>query len=146
MIYKTQPDNFNPKFEVVSCYIEHDGDILILHRQDHKPEGNTWGLPAGKIDADENELDAMVREVGEETGINIEPEELEYLEKLYVVYPDYQFIFHMFKIVLEEKPVIKISDCEHKAYQWLKPADILKLDLIPDFDECLKISYAKLLK
>ena len=141
MFYKTEPANFISRFEVVSCYIENDGEILILHRQDHKPEGNTWGLPAGKIDAGENELDAMVREIGEETGLKVEPEEFEYLEKLYVVYPTYQFIFHMFKVTLEEKPVIKISDGEHKAYKWLKPEEVLKLDLIPDFDECLKISY-----
>jgi 8-oxo-dGTP pyrophosphatase MutT (NUDIX family) len=141
MIYKTEPANFTSRFEVVSCYLEHNGDILILHRQDYKPEGNTWGLPAGKIDTGENELEAMVREIGEETGLSVEPKELEYLEKLYVVYPSYQFIFHMFKVTLDEKPVIKISDGEHKAYKWSKPEDILKLDLIPDLDECLKISY-----
>ena len=141
MIYKTEPANFNSRFEVVSCYLENDGEILILHRQDHKPEGNTWGLPAGKIDAGENEFDAVTREILEETGLEIELGDLEYLEKLYVVYPTYQFIFHMFKVTLEEKPVIKISDGEHKAYKWLKPEEVLKLDLIPDFDECLKISY-----
>jgi 8-oxo-dGTP pyrophosphatase MutT (NUDIX family) len=141
MIYKTEPDNFISRFEVVSCYLEHDGEILILHRHDHKPEGNTWGLPAGKIDKDENEFDAVTREIFEETGLEIDPGELEYLEKLYVVYPTYQFIFHMFKLPLEERPRIKISDSEHKEYKWAKPEDVLKLDLIPDFDECLKISY-----
>lgn len=141
MIYKHEPENFVAKFEVVSCYLEHEGEILILHRQDYKPEGNTWGLPAGKIDKDENELDAMVREISEETGLEVEPGDLEYLEKLFVVYPTYQFIFHMFKLSLEERPRIKISDSEHKEYRWATPADILKLDLIPDFDECLKVSY-----
>lgn len=141
MIYKTEPANFSSRFEVVSCYIEHDGEILILHRQDHKPEGNTWGLPAGKIDEGENEFDAVTREVLEETGLEIEPGDLEYLEKLYVVYPTYQFIFHMFKLPLKERPRIKINDSEHKECQWVKPVDVLKLDLIPDFDECLKIYY-----
>jgi len=141
MIYKTEPANFVSRFEVVSCYVEHDGEILILHRQDHKPEGNTWGLPAGKVDEGENELEAMVREIGEETGLMIEPDTLEYLEKLYVVYPTYQFIFHMFKLLVAEKPEVKIREAEHKTYQWATPEEILKLDLIPDFDECLKISY-----
>jgi len=141
MIYKTEPENFIPRFEVVSCYLEHKGEVLILHRQDHKPEGNTWGLPAGKIDAGENEVKAISREIFEETGLSVELGELKYLEKLYVAYPTYQFIFHMFKVVLTERPVIKINDGEHKNYKWAKPADILDLDLIRDLDECLKISY-----
>lgn len=146
MVYKEEPKNFTARFEVVSCYVEHDGEILILYRQDYKPEGNTWGLPAGKVDAGENELEAMVRELGEETGLNIEPDALEYLEKLYVVYPTYQFIFHMFKLPVAQKPEVKIREAEHKTYQWKTPEEILKLDLIPDFDECLKISYADILK
>lgn len=141
MIYKIEPENFVSRFEVVSCYVEHDGEILILHRQDYKPEGNTWGLPAGKVDEGENELEAMVREIGEETGLVIEPAALEYLEKLYVVYPTYQFVFHMFKMPLAKRPVVTIREAEHKGYQWAKPEDVLKLDLVPDCDECLKMSY-----
>lgn len=141
MIYKDEPENFIAKFEVVSCYVECGSEILILHRQDYKPEGNTWGLPAGKIDKDENEFDAITREIFEETGIDADPGDLEYLEKLYVVYPTYQFIFHIFKLPLTEKPKVKISDHEHKEYRWAKPEEVLKLDLVPDCDECLKMSY-----
>jgi len=66
MIYKTEPENFISRFEIVSCYVEHDGKILILHRQNHKPQGNTWGLPAGKIDDNEDKIEAMLREIFEE--------------------------------------------------------------------------------
>lgn len=141
MIYKTKPANFISRFEVVSCYIEHKGEILILHRQDHKPEGNTWGLPAGKIDNGENESLAILREIKEETGVLISLNDLIHLDKVYVVYPDYQFIFHIFKVVVPEKPTVIINPEEHKDYNWLSPEEILKLDLIPDFDECLKMYY-----
>jgi len=50
MISKHIPENFNPKFEVVSCFVEYEDEILLLRRQDHKPEPNTYGVPAGKID------------------------------------------------------------------------------------------------
>ena len=66
MIYKERPKNFNPKFDVISCFVEYDGEILLLHRQDHKPEGNTWGVPAGKVDKGESLLEAMTREIQEE--------------------------------------------------------------------------------
>ncbi|MEI6774245.1 MAG: hypothetical protein WCL18_05665 [bacterium] len=42
MIFKDKPENFAPKFEVVSCFVEYDNKILLLCRQDHKPEPNTW--------------------------------------------------------------------------------------------------------
>ncbi len=50
MISRNKPENFTPKFEVVSCFVEYNDEILLLLRQDHKPEGNTYGVPAGKID------------------------------------------------------------------------------------------------
>src|SRR3989344_2825045 len=61
MIYKNLPKKFNPRFEIVSCYVEHNGKILLLHRHGHKSEGNRWGVPGGKIDGGESELGAMVR-------------------------------------------------------------------------------------
>ena len=54
MIYGSKPKQFNPLFEVVSCFVEHNGEIILLHRQSQKPEGDTWGVPAGKVGEEEN--------------------------------------------------------------------------------------------
>lgn len=141
MIFRECPDNFESKFEIVSCYVEHNGDILILHRQDHKPEGNTWGLPAGKVDDGEDVITAMLREIEEETGIIKQASELEFLETVYVKYPEYHFIYHMFKVVMDTRPDIRLSDKEHKGYKWSNPSDMLKLPLVRDLDKCIEISY-----
>lgn len=141
MIYRNQPEDFNPIFSIVSCYMENDGKILLLHRQASKPEGNRWGLPAGKIDAGEDSLMAMIREIREETGQEILSEELEYLDKVYVKYPEYHFLYHMFKVQLDDKPDIRLSVKEHQDFQWMEPQMALQLDLVRDLDECLKLSY-----
>jgi len=141
MIYKTEPENFISRFEIVSCYVEHDGKILILHRQNHKPQGNTWGLPAGKIDDNEDKIEAMLREIFEETGYKIDLSNLEYLDKVYVKYPEYSFIYHMFRLVINSEPLIKINPEEHQDFKWVSPNEALSLELIQDLDECLKISY-----
>lgn len=141
MIFRECPDNFESKFEIVSCYVEHNGDILILHRQDHKPEGNTWGLPAGKVDDGEDVITAMLREIEEETGIIKQASELEFLETVYVKYPEYHFIYHMFKVVMDTRPDIRLGDKEHKGYKWSNPSDMLKLPLVRDLDKCIEISY-----
>ncbi|MFH1472822.1 MAG: NUDIX domain-containing protein [bacterium] len=63
MISRTELGGFNKKFDVVSLFIEHEGEILLLHRHDNKPQGNTWSMPAGKVGKDEELLKALVREV-----------------------------------------------------------------------------------
>jgi 8-oxo-dGTP pyrophosphatase MutT (NUDIX family) len=143
MIFRECPSGFESKFEIVSCYVENNGDILILHRQDHKPEGNTWGLPAGKVDEGEDIITAMLREIEEETGIKKQANDLEFLDTLYVKYPEYHFIYHMFKMILDEHPQITLSSKEHKDYQWSQPASILDLPLVRDLDSCIEISYFK---
>jgi len=116
MVYKTAPDNFNPKFEVVSCYIEHRGEILLLLRQDYKTEGDRWGVPAGKVDSGENKLNAMVREIQEETGQQMSADDLEYLTTVFVEYPEYCFVYHMFRAKLDERPLVKLNPEEHKDH------------------------------
>lgn len=103
MIYKNSPKIFNPRFEIVSCFMEYKGKILLLHRHKTKSEVNKWGLPAGKIDKGETESQAMIRETKEETGLKIIPSRLQYLAKVYVKYPEYHFIYHMFHLRLDKK-------------------------------------------
>lgn len=141
MIYTNIPKKFNPRFEVVSCYVENDGNILMLHRHDHKSEGNKWGVPAGKMDKGENELQAIIREVEEETGQKLDSKNLEYLIKVYVKYPEYHFIYHMFRVVFVRKPKIKLSFNEHKGYRWVSPRMALELNLVRDLDRCIKMFY-----
>ncbi len=43
--------------------------LMVRHRQDDK---NIWLVPGGNVDKDENSLEAAVREVKEETGIDVE--------------------------------------------------------------------------
>lgn len=139
MLYKEQPKNFTPKFEVVSCFVEYKDEILLLLRQDHKPEGNTYGVPAGKVDAGETINQAMKREWWEETQIDLN--DAEYFDKLFVRYPDYDFIYHMYSKKFTERPEVKINPKEHKNYIRKTPQEALKMDLIRDLDECIKLFY-----
>ena len=51
--------------------IEQDGKLLLLKRN-HEPWKGTWMVPAGYVEADEDPKDAAVREVLEETGLEVE--------------------------------------------------------------------------
>ena len=141
MVYKNVPKKFDPRFEIVSCYLECGGEILLLHRHEHKSEGNRWGVPAGKISNGENELNAVIREVKEETGQQIAPGQLEYLTKIYVKYPEYHFVYHMFRVKLDRRPKIVLSKNEHKAYRWMSPRNALGLKLVRELGRCIRMFY-----
>ena len=48
-----------------------DGDNRILMVKQSHPERDVWMVPGGRIEADENAEQAAVREVLEETGLNV---------------------------------------------------------------------------
>lgn len=141
MISTTEIENFKKKFDVVSVFIEHEGKVLFLHRQDHKPQGNTWGIVAGKVDPGEDFLDALIRETKEEIDLDIKKEDIKYIKEYYVRYAEYDFKYYTHHVLLKEKPVLKIELNEHKDSKWVKPQEALHLDLIQDEDVCIKDFY-----
>ncbi|MFA6511758.1 MAG: NUDIX hydrolase [Patescibacteria group bacterium] len=141
MIHHTPPPNFSPRFHVVSCFVEHEGKILLLLRQHGKSAGNIWGAPGGKIDAGEKPKQSMHRELKEETGIMIPPQDFQHRYTVYVRYPDYDFVYHIFQARIPQKPAIAIRTEEHQEYQWLTPQDALTLSLVPDEDACIRLIY-----
>jgi|SRR3989344_138232 len=141
MIYLDKPDAWNPAFEAVGCFIEYEGEIFLLHRQDHKPEGNTWCAPGGKIDTGESPLAAIIREIRQESGFDIPPDKLNYIREIYVRYSRFDFVYHLFHTEFSEKQNASINYSEHKAYCWATPEKALAMPLIQDEDVCIKLFY-----
>jgi len=141
MIYTERPQNFNPKFEIVSCFLERNGEILLLHRQDSKPQGNTWGVPAGKTEDGEKIDDAVCRELKEETDYGVSKNKPEFIRTVFVQYEDYDFVYHIYRLVLEEDFIVKIDAVSHKDFKWTNPQEALGMNLIQDLDACIKLCY-----
>jgi ADP-ribose pyrophosphatase YjhB (NUDIX family) len=67
---------YYPQLKVgVGVLVERDGRLLLLQRA-HEPWKGMWNLPAGYVEVDENPRDAAMREVLEESGLDIEVGEL----------------------------------------------------------------------
>lgn len=65
-----------PGFHVVAAnLIENDGEYLLV-QEGKEAVRNEWNLPAGGVDPDERIQDAAVREAREETGLEVELENL----------------------------------------------------------------------
>lgn len=142
MIFKNVPENFNPKFEAVGCFLECDGKILLLHRQDYKSEGNTWGLPSGKVEVGEDFNTAMRRELKEEARLG--DENIKYIGKIYVKFTEYDIMYHIFRLILQKRPEIAINKNEHKDFRWVLPDEALEMDLIENLGECIDLIYGNM--
>ena len=73
---KTQKNMVNTSL----CYIEKDNCYLMLHRTKKENDYNKdkWIGIGGKFEPGESPEDCAVREIWEETGLEVAPEELEY--------------------------------------------------------------------
>lgn len=142
MLSSTRPVNFAPRFEVVSCFVIYEDQFLLLHRQsDVKLEPNTWGLPAGKKDKKEAPMEAILREIKEETGLIVPIGRVKQHHTMYVRYPEYDFTYYMFHTNLLKEPEITLNPAEHRAFKWVTPEEALRMRLIRDLDETIKMFF-----
>ena len=56
-----------------------DGNQVLLIKRDNPPHVGKWALPGGIIDIDELPEEAAARELKEETGVDVDPNDLVYL-------------------------------------------------------------------
>jgi 8-oxo-dGTP pyrophosphatase MutT (NUDIX family) len=112
----------------VAAVIFEDGRVLLQRRDDTR----RWGLPGGSIEPGESVRTAIIREVREETGLDVEPVRLigVYSDPLYhqvMTYPDGNVI-HYVSTVLEcvvRGGMLACGD-ESLALDWFDP------DALPD--------------
>lgn len=143
-IYLEKPVDFHPKAATVGCcFLHYQDKILLLHRQDGKAEGNRWGIPGGKLNKNEPLIDAIIREVFEETGFQLDKERIHYIGKVYIKVPNFDFEYHMVRFLdeIEHPADVKINIKEHKGFTWVTPKDALKMDLMTDEDTCFEIVF-----
>lgn len=139
MIYEKEPSSFNLNNQVSGCFIEANGDFLLLKRQSDKSYADKWALPGGKIDGIETPHEAMVREGLEETGIDIS-NSVKFFKTMYERYQTLDFVYHIFRATLDRKPKVTLSS-EHTEYKWVTSSQALQMDLIEDLDICINMAY-----
>lgn len=123
----------------VGCFIEYDGKFVILHRHPEKSQGDTWGLPAGKVDPGETDQEAILREIREETGYVASPSDLEFLGDQVFHFPDLELTFPTFRIKLSKPLDISHNSYEHQAFRWVTPGECYEMpNLIHGFHDLLE--------
>ena len=67
----------NPRASTAAFILNDKGELLVATRG-KEPAKGTLDLPGGFVDNDENAEEGMVREIKEETGLDIDPDTVEY--------------------------------------------------------------------
>lgn len=75
-------DNERRVRATAGAVIEKDGKLLLVKRG-NEPFKDYWTLPGGHIDFGETAKEAVVREVKEETGLDLKPIFLAYRDEIY---------------------------------------------------------------
>jgi 8-oxo-dGTP pyrophosphatase MutT (NUDIX family) len=140
MISDKEIKNFNPRFSIASCFCEHKGRIVLLLRHAGKSQGLRWGVPAGKMKKNEKPEEAVLREIKEETDINLKKDGIRYFGKFYIRYPEYDYIYYIFHANLSGSE-IKINVSEHMSFAWVTPEEALKLRLVKDLGASIRLFY-----
>lgn len=117
------------------------GRILLIHKIDN----DLWALPGGGHDAGERITDTAVREVREETGLDVEVVRLigTYTDPNHVMAYDDGEVRQQFSLCFEGRWIggtPREDGVETKAFRWVEPAELDNLNVHPSMR--LRISHA----
>lgn len=135
MIYSHPPINYNPIFATASCVCYVGNRFLLMRRHSEKPYGGTWALPGGKLERSESALEAVIREIKEETGLKLDAQGLIPLPVLYMRLPSLDFTFYIFSHTFTTYPHLEIAREEHCEARFVTIQEALSLPLIIAGDE-----------
>ncbi|MFJ1460901.1 NUDIX domain-containing protein [Nocardia sp. N2S4-5] len=106
---------------VVGAVVQHGGKILLLQRPADDFMGGIWELPSGKVDPGEAIDQALIREVKEETGLDVTA------IRNYLGEFDYQSgsgrKSRQFNFTVEVANTDTVQLTEHDAYTWTSLAE-----------------------
>jgi 8-oxo-dGTP diphosphatase len=125
--------NFVPKKSYAligqkAIVVNKKGEILILQRSEKSGAGGKWSLPGGALEYGEDPIEAIKREIEEETNLtvtNIRPFHL----KSYTEKDDFVVIIGYVCEAESEKVQL---NWEHDNFKWLTKEEVLVLDLTID--------------
>jgi 8-oxo-dGTP diphosphatase len=107
-------------FPTVSAVVVNDGGAILLCQ---RADNHAWGIPAGMVDPGEQPAGAVVREVLEETGVDIVIDRLAGVALHEVTYPNGD-LCHMLNTWFRAHPVggdARVNDDESAAVGWFAP-------------------------
>jgi 8-oxo-dGTP pyrophosphatase MutT (NUDIX family) len=130
---KKHTSNFYPR--TVVCVVWFGGILLLCERLKTRTFKNHWQAAGGKIEKNESIVNAAIREVYEEMGIVLNPQELTLIDCI-INDPTTEKCF-LFEACLPFPRVANVQNKESKHGPWtpFKLSSAIKLKLCPGLKE-----------
>ena len=121
--------------------IDADGRVLMAKRPEGKSLAGLWEFPGGKVESGERPEDALIRELKEELGINVEHSCLAPLTFASHAYPDFHLLMPLY-VCRRWQGIAQAL--EGQELKWVRAKDLralpmppADLPLIPHLEELL---------
>ncbi|MEY2471739.1 MAG: 8-oxo-dGTP diphosphatase [Actinomycetota bacterium] len=111
-----------------------DDDRLLLIRRGHGPAAGNWSLPGGRVEFGETMAEALVREVQEETGLEVVAGD--YIAHIEIFGDDWHYVVHDFHAIVFDPDVLAAGDDAAEA-AWVNLHEVAELNLSPGLAEFL---------
>ena len=114
---------------VCAAVIKIKGEYLLTSRPPGKHLEGLWEFPGGKVHSDESVHDCLVRELGEELGVDIVPG-----EKIYSInyeYPEKKVFLEFFLAMPADIDFFYPHPHEGQGVRWVKPEKLRDIDWVP---------------
>jgi 8-oxo-dGTP diphosphatase len=102
---------------------------LLLIRRGHAPSAGRWSVPGGRMEADESEAEAVVREVAEETGLQVRPDRV--LGRVRIAGDGVVFTVTDWSCTLVQQDQQPVAGDDAADVAWVDAAGLATLDMAP---------------
>jgi 8-oxo-dGTP diphosphatase len=113
---------------VAAALIDADGRVLLAQRPEGKQLAGLWEFPGGKVAPGERPEAALIRELSEELGIEVEEPCLAPLSFASHAYSDFHLLMPLY-ICRRWKGFVTAR--EHQALKWAFPRDLRAYPMPP---------------
>ena len=121
-------------------------EILLLQRSEKVYFPKMWQMVTGKIENDENALDAAKREAFEETGLILENVYNVDVSMFYDRYKNQISFSANFLSFVNRDQSITVQENEHSDFKWVSNEEAEKLLVFPSQKETLSFIYRHFLQ
>ncbi|MBQ9141706.1 MAG: 8-oxo-dGTP diphosphatase [Lachnospiraceae bacterium] len=121
----------------VLCLIHKDGQYLLQDRV--KKDWKGFTLPGGHIEPGESIVDAVIREMKEETGLTVVKPRLCGVKQFPLKEGKYENGRYLVFLFVVDEFHGEMSSSEEGKMHWVKKEDLSKVNLVSDFEELLQV-------
>ena len=121
--------------------IYHDDEVLLVKlgkKSGHIP--GVYGVPSGRIEDKETEIQAAIREFKEETGLTVKPDDLIEVPRSYIapIQVKDEVKKYSLTVYIARKYSGKLRECGETSPGWVKISELSKYKLLPNTERIVK--------